>query len=407
MSLNTEMFSRERLAGYGPECLARAAALVVGAGALGQNVAQNLALAGVGEIRIVDKDEFEPHNRTRSPAYPLAEEVARFGLQKARAVASKLRPMMTNSNPLMRYADNWIEELGDGAFKNASVVLSCVDKPSARAYLSDQARFHSKPFIEGGFDGAEITLSTYPATDGEASVVTPCWRCSHQDIAGAFSCDFYAEEVERAGFVPAIQNAAATLAGLQCEAAITALHQRTAAFDARAFDLNIRTGRSLIVKLSTDPACPGIHRALDIPPVSLSTTADQTVADLLQELTEDLNDSPTIILRTPLVWSAACVACEQMSNVRQPAWAWEASPKCTNCGGPFPPNDLEAANSAIVYTQITNDSDSELLSLSCRQIGLPPLSIVEVAVRRGASTFFELAGSIDHLFNSGDAYERQ
>lgn len=406
MTVKSEIFSRERLAGYDPECLAQAVALIVGAGALGQNTIQNLALAGIGEIRIVDKDQFEPHNRTRSPAYPLPEEAARFGLQKARAVASKLRKMMTNDNPVMRYADNWVEELGDGAFKHASIVLSCVDKPSARAYLSDQARLHSLPLIEGGFDGAEITLSSFPATNGEASVTTPCWRCSHQDTAGTFSCDFYAENVERAGFVPAIQNAAATLAGLQCEAAITALHQRTgAALEARAFDLNIRTGRSLTVRLSTDPGCAGIHRSLDKPPISLTSSGEDTVADLLREITECLSDSPTIILRTPLVWSAACVACEQITMVRRPIWAWEMSPKCTNCGGPFPANDFEAANSTIVYSEVTRDSNSALLSLTCRQIGLPPLSLVEVTVRRGASTFFELAGSIDQLFNLGDVHE--
>ena len=71
VTANTELFSRERLAGYDPELLARSVALIVGAGALGQNTAQNLALAGIGEIRIVDKDQFEPHNRTRSPAYLL------------------------------------------------------------------------------------------------------------------------------------------------------------------------------------------------------------------------------------------------------------------------------------------------------------------------------------------------
>lgn len=408
MTANTEVFSRERLAGYDPDLLARSVALIVGAGALGQNTAQNLALAGIGELRIVDKDQFEPHNRTRSPAYPLPEEAARFGLQKARVVAGKLRPMMTNSDPVMRYADSWIEELGDGAFKNASIVLSCVDKPSARAYLSDQARFHGLPFVEGGFDGPDITLSSYPATDGEASVTMPCWRCSHQDTAGAFSCDFYAESVERAGLIPAIQNAAATLAGLQCEAAITALHQGAAPpFYARAFDLNIRTGRSLTVKLSTDPACAGIHRSLDKPPVSLSTTADHTIAELLQEITGYLKDSPTIALRTQFVWSSACVACERMTTVRQPLWAWDMSPKCTNCGGPFPAHDLEIANSTVVYTQITSDCDPGLLSLSCRQIGLPSLSIIEVTVPRGGCTLFELAGSIDHLFKSGDPYERQ
>ena len=136
MSAKTEMFSRERLSGYDPECLSRSVALVVGAGALGQNAALNLALSGIGEMRIVDKDEFEPHNRTRSPAYPLRDDATRLGMRKARAVAGKLRPLMTNNEPVMRYADAWIEELGDGAFRDVSVVLSCVDRPSARAYLS-------------------------------------------------------------------------------------------------------------------------------------------------------------------------------------------------------------------------------------------------------------------------------
>lgn len=406
MVTNSELFSRERLAGYEPECLANGVALIVGAGALGQNTAQNLALAGIGEIRIVDKDQFEPHNRTRSPAYPLPTEVARFGLQKARVVASKLRPLMTSTNPVMRYADNWIQELGDGAFKNLSLVLSCVDTPSARAYLSDKARFHGVPFIEGGFDGPDITLSCYPATNGGSAVTTPCWRCSHQETVGAFSCDFYAEQVERAGFIPAIQNAAATLAGLQCEAAMVALHSKMSPqFEARAFDLNIRTGRSLTIKMSTDPVCPGIHRALDQPPVNLQTTADKTVANLLDEIVNHFSEAVTIILGHPLIWSAPCIVCERMTSVRQPSWVWQMQPRCCDCGGQFLLQTHNVTDSPIVYTHIMTGSAPELLGLSCRQIGLPPLSLVEATARGSESTIFELAGSIDHLFNLGDAHE--
>ncbi|MBI4541213.1 MAG: ThiF family adenylyltransferase [Gemmatimonadetes bacterium] len=51
--------------------MAESVALVPGAGALGQNVIQNLALSGIGESRVADNDVFEDHNRTRSPAFPL------------------------------------------------------------------------------------------------------------------------------------------------------------------------------------------------------------------------------------------------------------------------------------------------------------------------------------------------
>jgi molybdopterin/thiamine biosynthesis adenylyltransferase len=400
---NDGIFSRERLAGYEPERLARSAALIVGAGALGQNVAQNLALAGIGEMRIVDKDEFEPHNRTRSPAFPLPDEVARFGSRKAKVVAAKVARLMTAESSVMRHANSWIQELGDGAFKDVSVVLACVDNPQARAYLSDKCRLHGIPLVEGGFEGADITFSYYPAVQGDAAVTAPCWRCSHEEIAGAFSCDFYAAAVEKVGFTPAIQNAAATLAGLQCEAAIVALHKNMAAsLECRAFDLNIRSGRSLVVQLSADPYCSGIHRSLDQQLIPLRTTAEQTVKELLLELEASLNESPTLVLGFPFIRSAPCKHCEQMTEVRSVSWAWEREPRCTNCGGSFRLETARQTDSPMVYTRFTLNSDSELLSLTCLQAGLPPLSLVETISGSNHTKVFELGGSINQLFETGD-----
>lgn len=45
VELNGKVFSRERLAGYDPELMSRSTVLIVGAGALGQNTALNLAVA--------------------------------------------------------------------------------------------------------------------------------------------------------------------------------------------------------------------------------------------------------------------------------------------------------------------------------------------------------------------------
>jgi hypothetical protein len=176
-------------------------------------------------------------------------------------------------------------------------------------------------------------------------------------------------------------------------------------FEARAFDLNIRTGKSLIVKMSIDPVCPGIHRSLDQPPVNLQTTTDQTVAKLLDEIAIHFNEAVTIILEHPLIWSATCTSCERMTSVRQPSWVWQMQPRCRDCGGQFPVATNDATDSPIVYVHITTDSEPELLGLSCRQIGLPPLSFVEATARGSESIIFEMAGSIDHLFNLGDAHE--
>jgi molybdopterin/thiamine biosynthesis adenylyltransferase len=406
MASADELFSRERLAGYNPELLGASAALVVGAGALGQNTAQNLALAGLGEIRIVDRDTFEEHNRTRSPAYPLREERELYGMEKAKAVACKLRQIMTAPRPAMRYAHEWVQGLGDGAFKGASVVVSCVDSPLARAYLSDKARLHGLPFVEGGFEAANVTLTIFPGVRGDEARTTPCWRCSHQDIRGAFSCRFYAARAEAAGVIPAMQNAAAVLAGLQAEAAILSLHpDPPGGREARAFDLNIRTGQSRRVLLSKDPKCPGAHRSFDTDPVPLRTNADATAGELLTEITELLGGPARLHLDRltfgGLVWGAPCTSCRRQAEVRGPEWRWRMTPRCRECGGPFPLAAGDARPAPILYRELTLRSNPEVLQVSCRQLGLPPLSLVRASAG-GVVTQFELAGSLQEIYQAGE-----
>jgi molybdopterin/thiamine biosynthesis adenylyltransferase len=402
-----ELFSRERLAGYDPELLGGSVVLVVGAGALGQNTAQNLALAGIGEIRIVDRDTFEEHNRTRSPIYPLPEERALYGMEKARAVALKLRRMMTAPRPTMRYAHEWVQTLGDGAFEGTSAVVSCVDSPLARAYLSDKARQHGLPFIEGGFEGADVTLTNFPGARGAEARTTPCWRCSHQDIRGAFSCRFYAARAEAVGIIPAMQNAAAVLAGLQAEAVILSLHPAShATREARALDLNIRTGQSRTVKLSKDPRCPGAHHSLEADPQPLRATADFSVGRLIEELSELLGGPARLIFdRTVfagLVWRAPCTGCRRPADVRSPEWCWRMSPRCRECGGSFPFASGDVPAAPILYRELTARSNPEVLKTTCRQVGLPPLSLVRASGPGGATTLFHLVGSLQEIYQAGE-----
>lgn len=406
MLTSNELFSRERLVGYDPDCLAGSVALVAGAGALGQNTAQNLALAGIGEMRIVDKDLFEEHNRTRSPAYPLEKEKNLFGLSKARVVASKLKRVMTASRPIMRYANRWIQELGDGAFKGVSVIVSCVDTQKGRAYLSDMARFHGIPFIEGGFDGPDVSLSCYPPAKGDIAQAAPCWRCSHPNLVDGISCTSYAALAEEAGIIPAIQNAAATLAGLQSEAAILAVHsENIAPAEFIAFNLNVRTLRAQKIQLATDPICSRKHRYLDHPPTCLETSADDTVEHLLHEISDNLGGAPTIELNSPLMWSAPCVECSEMASVQSPYWLWEINARCERCGGPFPAiENYESGPSAMLHHRLSLESNDRILSATCRQVGLSPLSIVKALDECGKFKAFELSGTIDELFELGDDY---
>src|SRR5690606_34997943 len=88
-----ERYSRQiRFAPIGREGqrkLREAAVLIVGAGALGASLAQHMVRAGVGTVRLVDRDYVEPSNLQRQVLFD--EEDARLALPKAAAAAAKLR----------------------------------------------------------------------------------------------------------------------------------------------------------------------------------------------------------------------------------------------------------------------------------------------------------------------------
>ena len=97
--MSTEMFSRERAAGYIPEKLWKGCVLLAGAGSLAQAVIQNLALSGLAEMRIFDFDTHHKVNSSRAVLYPTPEEIEKWGTAKARSVASKAHALMTAESP--------------------------------------------------------------------------------------------------------------------------------------------------------------------------------------------------------------------------------------------------------------------------------------------------------------------
>jgi adenylyltransferase/sulfurtransferase len=387
-------FSRERLAGYDPDRLTRSAALVVGAGALGQNTLINLALSGVGELRIVDHDIFEPHNSTRSPCYPTLQEQHLFGMLKAPAVASRITALMRADRPRVCYATARIQELGYGAFDSVRVVISCVDNAQARAYLADATRLLKLPLIEGGFHGPDVSLSCYPATADPSGV---CWRCSHQDVDGVFSCRFSAAQAEAEQLIPAIQAAAATLAGLQAEAAIMALHGDFP-LGGRVLDLNVRTGLTRTTALARDPACPGVHRSLPRRTVRLRTSVDHPAFELVAEVEETLGQHATIRLPSPFVDTAPCMRCPHLVAVQRPLWDWATAPYCSACGGTQPrlPGSTDGGIAAVV-TEIDRFLPRAILSLSPRVLGIAPRDRLEAA-HAGGSTVLRVPGRHRDLY---------
>ena len=109
-------------------------AVLVGAGALGNQVFQTLGLLGTGRITVVDSDVVDPSNLTRSVLFRFGSLIGR---NKAEALAEAGRLLFPASQimPLPR-------EIADVGFRDiaqADVIFSCVDSDLSRleiAYVS-------------------------------------------------------------------------------------------------------------------------------------------------------------------------------------------------------------------------------------------------------------------------------
>ncbi len=152
----------------GQERLARSRVLICGCGALGSVIANTLARAGVGHLRIVDRDFLELNNLQRQVLFD-EQDVAQ-GLPKAIAAANKIQQINSQIEiePMVVDIDHRnILNLAD----SMDIVLDGTDNFETRMLLNDAALRLSKPWIFGGCIGAEgQTMTIIP---GE----TACLRC--------------------------------------------------------------------------------------------------------------------------------------------------------------------------------------------------------------------------------------
>jgi molybdopterin-synthase adenylyltransferase len=156
----------------GQKKLAESRVLICGCGALGSVLADTLVRAGVGHVRIVDRDFLETSNLQRQVLFD-EDDVARQ-LPKAIAAADKLRRINSGVEvePIVADVDHTnLAELADGA----DMIVDGTDNFQTRFLLNDFSVKHGVPWVYGGCLGAEgQTMTILP---GE----TACLRCLMQD----------------------------------------------------------------------------------------------------------------------------------------------------------------------------------------------------------------------------------
>jgi adenylyltransferase/sulfurtransferase len=157
----------------GQQQLGKARALVCGCGALGSVIVETLVRAGVGFVRIVDRDFLELNNLQRQVLYD--EQDVADGLPKAIAAAAKLRRINSEIQIEPVVADVTHHNIADLA-SDVDAIVDGTDNFATRFLLNDFAVKHRKPWVYGGCIGAE----------GQTMTILPdesaCLACLMSDV---------------------------------------------------------------------------------------------------------------------------------------------------------------------------------------------------------------------------------
>ncbi len=217
--------------------------LVVGAGALGNEVVKDLVLSGFRYITLVDHDVISRSNLSRCLFF---REKDVGSVKKARAIASRARSI----DP-----DAWVRpNISRIQFVDMSdhdIILGCVDNIDARIHINSHARFLSIPYIDGATHGLRGKVQTV-LSDG------PCLQCAMnrthvKQMERHFSCsgdDVFVTPI------PSDITTTAVIAGMMVREAMKIVSGRSDLCSRDMCYYDGEKGTTELLDVPVDPTCP-------------------------------------------------------------------------------------------------------------------------------------------------------
>jgi molybdopterin-synthase adenylyltransferase len=181
--------------------LARGRVVIVGCGATGSVVSSLLARAGVGMLRILDRDYVEPSNLQRQSLFD--ENDARESLPKAIAAARQIA-RFNSSIAVEPHAADLTPANASSLLSGVDIILDGTDNFETRYLINDYAIKNSVPWIYAAAVGSyAVTMNILP---GE----TACLACMFPDSPRG-----HLETCETAGILNSAVNLVASLAATE------------------------------------------------------------------------------------------------------------------------------------------------------------------------------------------------
>ena len=205
--------------------LAKAKVLVVGAGALGNEIVKNLALLGIGNILIADLDRIENSNLSRSVLYR-KEHNGQYKATIAAAGAKSIYPQVN----VEAFNGNVVYDLGMGVFNWADVVIGGLDNREARLSINRNCWKCNKPWVDGAIQQIDGTARVFiPEGHLLGKPDAPCYECTMSQTDWKLlqlrrSCNLLSKSEMETGKTPTTPTISSIIAGVQCQEAVKILH---------------------------------------------------------------------------------------------------------------------------------------------------------------------------------------
>jgi molybdopterin/thiamine biosynthesis adenylyltransferase/DNA-binding transcriptional regulator YhcF (GntR family) len=357
------------------EKVQNAKVMVIGAGALGNEVIKNLALMGVGYIFILDFDKIEAANLSRSVLFREADN------NRSKAEIAAARAKSINPQVHVQYLNGDVTtQLGLGIIRRMDAVIGCLDNREARLAVNRFCYWMNKPWVDGAIQELLGLVRVFVPGQGA------CYECTLteqaiRDLSLRYSCPLLARQNILLGKVPTTPTIASIIGAMQSQEVLKLINNmpveagKVTHFNGMVNDMHTTA-------YSPREDCESHWTYGDV--TELPARAQRTTLDdLLRIACADLGLNAVLELDQELITKLECPTCHTVEEVVHPLSevTFEAG-HCPTCG---------ILREASLTHMITGEEP--FLHRTLASVGIPPLHIIR-ANNGSEYRFYELSGDL-------------
>ena len=368
------------------EKVQNAKVMVIGAGALGNEVIKNLALMGIGNLFIVDFDKVEAANLSRSILFREGDN------NRSKAEIAAARAKSINPDIHVQYMNGDVTtQLGLGIVRRMDVVIGCLDNREARLAVNRFCYWVNKPWVDGALQELLGLVRVFVPGQGA------CYECTLteqalRDLSARYSCPLLARQNIRLGKVPTTPTIASIIGGMQAQEALKLINNMPVE-PGKVTHFNGMVNEMHTTSYSPRDDCESHWTYGEI--TELPARAERTtLADLLRIARADLGPDAMIELDQELITQLECPNDHTVEQILRPLSevTFEAG-HCPTCG-------------VLRESTLTHliSGEENFLHRTLASVGIPPLHIVKA--HNGLQyRFYELTGDLPDTLHFRD-FER-